>query len=167
MNIGELASIAEIIGGAAVIVALVYLAIQIRENALQTKLGSAIALNHLINEAFDPIYNNDRNIGIWTEGIADPSGLSTQDQAIFSLFMARLVNVLLTAFMHDNHNILETDVDKRYIGSLNSLLNSPGGIYWLDEMGGDDQLSGWARETLENSTETQDFLTFRGSREQV
>jgi hypothetical protein len=165
LNISELASIAEIIGGAAVIVSIVYLAIQIRENAIQTTLGSAISLNHLINEAFDPIYNNDRNISIWVDGIAAPSQLNSQDQAIFGLFMARLVNVLLTALMHNDHNILEMDVAKTYIGSLNSILNSPGGKYWLTEMAGDDLLSDSVRQVLENSTLKQDSLTFRGNSE--
>jgi hypothetical protein len=163
LNIGDLAAIAEIVGGAAVIISLVYLAIQVRENSIQTKLGSAISLNHLINEAFDPIYNNDRNINIWTGGISDPSSLSEQDQAIFSLFMARLVHVLLTALMHDDHDILETEVAGRYIGSLNSIVNSPGGQYWLKTMGGDDQLSDFAREILAKSNERQDFLTHRSS----
>jgi hypothetical protein len=162
LNIGELASIAEILGGVAVIASLVYVAIQIRENAKQTKLGSAISLNHLINEAFDPIYNNDRNIGIWTVGIADPSSLNGQDQAIFSLFMARLVNVLLTAFMHNDHNVLETETAKRYVGSLKSILDSPGGLFWLSEMGGNEMLSERTRDILENSTLPQKFLTHKG-----
>ena len=156
---------AEILGGAAVITSLVYVAIQLRENAKQTKLSSAIALNHLINEAFDPIYNNDRNIGIWTEGLADPSRLNDQDRAVFSLFMARLVNVLLTAFIHADHNVLETDVARRYVGSLKSLLDSPGGQYWLSEMGGEELMSDKTRKMLEDSTETQVFLTVQGGSE--
>ncbi len=159
MSLDDLAAMAEIIGGVAVIISLAYLAIQIRENARQTRLGSAIALNHLINEAFDPIYNNDRNIDIWTVGIADPSSLNEQDQAIFSLFMARLVNTLLTAFLHNDHKVLESEASERYIGSLKSILDSPGGKYWLAELGGDEMMSDWARNTLERSAHVQTFLT--------
>lgn len=165
MNIDELAAIAEILGGVAVIASLVYLAIQLRENAKQTRLGSAISLNHLINEAFDPIYNNDRNIDIWTGGLADPSRLNSQDQAIFSLFMARLVNVLLTAFMHADHKVLETDVASRYVGSLKSLLNSPGGQYWLSNLGGEELMSEKVKKILDGSADTQAFLTVHGNSE--
>ena len=163
MNIGDFASIAEIISGFAVIVSLIYLAKQVRENSLQVKLGSAISLNHLINEAFDPIYNNDRNIHIWTEGLADPSTLNDQDLAIFSLFMARLVHVLLTAIMHNDYNILEVEVGRRYVGSLNSIIQSPGGQYWLEKLGGAGQFSDDVRDALAKSGEFQDFLT-QGSR---
>ncbi len=163
LSIGDLASIAEIVGGAAVIVSLVYLARQVRENSLQVKLGSAISLNHLINEAFDPIYNSDRTIHIWTTGITDPGGLSEEDQAIFSLFMARLVHVLLTAVLHNDHNILESDVARRYVGSLNSILKSPGGQFWLNHLGGKDQLTAEVMQILSASSDFQDFLTL-GSR---
>ena len=159
MNIGDFASLAEIIGGAAVIISLIYLARQVRENSLQVKLGSAISLNHLINEAFDPIYNNDRTIHIWTVGITNPSSLSEEDQAVFSLFLARLVHVLLTAIMHNDHDILDSEVARRYIGSLNSILKSTGGQFWLNEQGGADQMSDKVREILESSSDYQDFLT--------
>jgi hypothetical protein len=89
--------------------------------------------------------------------------MSEQDQAIFSLFMARLVHVLLTALLHDDHKILETEVAKRYVGSLRSILISPGGVYWLQEMGGDDQLNDWAREVLARTDDSQSFLTYGSS----
>ena len=159
MNIGDFASVAEIIGGVAVIISLIYLAKQVRENSLQVKLGSAISLNHLINEAFDPIYNSDRTIHIWTVGVTNPSSLSEEDQAVFSLFLARLVHVLLTAIMHNDHDILDSEVARRYVGSLNSILKSAGGQFWLNEQGGADQLSDKVREILESSSDYQDFLT--------
>ena len=159
LNIGDLALVAEIIGGVAVVVSLIYLAKQVRENSLQVKLGSAISLNHLINEAFDPIYSSDRTIRIWTGGISEPTGLCEEDQAIFSLFMARLVHVLLTAIMHTDHNILESDVARRYVGSLNSILKSPGGQFWLNDLGGVNQLSEKVMEILSSSSDYQDFLT--------
>lgn len=163
MSIQDYSAIAEIIGGLAVIISLLYLARQVRENSLQVKLGSAISLNHLINEAFDPIYNNDRNIRIWTAGISTPDSLSEEDKAVFSLFMARLVHVLLTAVMHDSHKILESDVARRYVGSLNSILVSPGGQEWLNNMGGNEQLPDDVRELLRDSRDFQSFLTYPGT----
>jgi hypothetical protein len=143
---------------------LIYLAIQIRENSLQVRLGSAIGLNHQINEAFDPIYNNDRNINIWTNGISNPETLSEQDLAIFSRFMARLVNVLLTALMHNDYEILDTDMARRYLGSLKSILESPGGVYWLTELDGESQLSGQELGFLADVIDRQEFLVTSAKR---
>ena len=158
MNWDALGAVGELVGAAAVLATLVYLSIQVRANSLQVRLGSAISLNHLINEAFDPIYNTDRNIHIWTHGISSPDTLNDEDQAVFSLFMARLVHVLLTALIHDEHAVLESDQARRYLGSLKSILESPGGRYWLSELGGDSQLSRKDLDMLANATDLQEFL---------
>ncbi len=158
MNWNALGALGELVGAAAVLATLVYLSIQIRANSLQVRLGSAISLNHLINEAFDPIYNNDRNIHIWTHGISSPETLNDQDQAIFSLFMSRLVNVHLTALIHDQHAILESDLATRFLGSLKSILESPGGKYWMTELGGSSQISPKELEALVSATDLKEFL---------
>lgn len=59
MNWEVAGAIGEIVGALGVIVTLGYLAVQIRENSRQMKVSSIIAINQLMNEAFDPIYNND------------------------------------------------------------------------------------------------------------
>jgi hypothetical protein len=64
MNWDALGALGELVGAAAVLATLVYLSIQVRANSLQIRLGSAISLNHRINEAFDPLCNNDRNTQI-------------------------------------------------------------------------------------------------------
>ncbi len=158
MDWDAVGALAELGGAVAVFATLIYLAIQVKENSVQVRLGSAIGLNHLINEAFDPIYNNDRNIHIWTTGISDPKALNEQDIAVFSLFMARLVNVLLTALMHNDYEILDTEVARRYLGSLKSILESPGGHYWLNELEGESQLSGQMLGFLDKVIDRQEFL---------
>ncbi len=161
MNWDAVGAVGELVGAAAVLVTLVYLAIQVRQTSLQVRLGSAINLNNLVNQAFDPIYNNDRNIRIWTHGISSPETLNDEDQAVSSLFMARLVNVLLTGLAHDDHAILESDSARRYVGSLKSILESPGGRYWLSELGGASQLSRKDIEKLARATDLQDFLVLK------
>ena len=98
MSIQDWGAIGEIFGAIGVIATLVYLAKQIRENSRQVRVGSIIGINHLINEAWNPIYNNDRNIRVWATGLKDPAKLDEEDLALFHLFMARLANVLITAF---------------------------------------------------------------------
>lgn len=49
----------EIPGATGVIATLVYLSRQIRDTSQQVKLSSLTSINHLINEAWEPIYFND------------------------------------------------------------------------------------------------------------
>ncbi len=139
MNWDAIGAVGEVVGAIAVIVTIAYLARQVRANSNQMRVSSLIALNHLANEAFDPIYTNDRNIAIWTQGQASPKDLSAEDEAIFSLFMSRLVVVCQTALSQSRYGVeLHPDDSSRYVGVLRSVLGSPGGRAWLDEMGGAD-----------------------------
>jgi hypothetical protein len=144
-------AIGEIVGALGVIVTLGYLARQIRENSRQMKVSSIIAINQLMNEAFDPIYNNDRTIRIWMQGQVSPQELSAEDEAVFSLFMSRLVNVCLTAFSQRRFGTLGEEEFRPYAGMLKSLLETPGGIAWLEHMGGSDLLNNETKETLKAS----------------
>jgi len=135
MSIQDWGAIGEIFGAIGVIATLVYLAKQIRENSRQVRVGSIIGINHLINEAWNPIYNNDRNIRVWATGLKDPAKLDEEDLALFHLFMARLANVLITAFSQHRLGTLNSDEFRVYAETTNALLQSPGGQHWLAEGG--------------------------------
>ena len=122
------------------------------------KVSSVTSINHLINEAWEPIYFNDRNIRTWTTGQVSPESLSAEDRVLFSLFMARLVNVSLTAFSQNRYDKLESEEFQRYVGVLSSLLGTPGGREWLNNMGGNDLLTDEAREILATSEARQRSL---------
>jgi hypothetical protein len=148
MNIQDWGAVGEILGAAGVIVTLIYLAKQIRGNSRQMHVTAVISINHLINEAWDPIYNNDRNIRVWTTGQKEPAKLDEEDLALFHLFMARLTTVLTTAISQLRYDALDTEEFRRYAETTNALLQSPGGQRWLAE-GGEAIISGEVREVLD------------------
>lgn len=137
----------EVFGAIGVVVTLIYLARQIRENSRQMRVSSITSMNHLINEAWDPVYGNDRNIRVWTTGLRSPRDLDGEDLALFHLFMTRLINVLDTAVAQHAYDVLTTDQFGKYAVRLNSLLTTPGGQHWLSE-GGAALISEDAREAL-------------------
>ncbi|MGK0223182.1 MAG: hypothetical protein ACI9ON_002425 [Limisphaerales bacterium] len=147
MSIQDWGALGEIVGGIGVVVTLIYLAIQIRENSRQMRVNSLISINQLINEGWDPIYSNDRNIRVWNTGLRSPTDLEEEDLALFHLFMTRLINVLSTSFSQHRHNVLPTDEFRKYAIRANSLLLSPGGEHWLSA-GGTEILTNDAREAF-------------------
>ena len=151
MSIQDLGSSGELIAALATVATLIYLALQIKNNARETRLGSIVSINHLINEAWEPIYNNDRNVRIWVTGSASPDQLDEEDLTIFSLFMARLVNVLLTACYQNRSRTLEHEEFAKYIGTLNAILQTPGGTKWFNELGGSDLIPQEVVEQLKES----------------
>ena len=149
MNWDAIGAIGEVVGAIAVIVTIAYLARQVRENSKQMRVGSLIALNHLVNEGFDPIYNDDRSIRIWTQGHAAPEELDAEDEAVFSLYMSRLVVVMQTALSHGDYGVeLHPDDVDRYLGSLKGILESPGGRAWRERMDGESYIMDRTRAML-------------------
>ena len=140
-------AIGEIFAAIGVLITLIYLARQIRENSRQMRVGSITSMNHLINEGWDPVYSNDRNIRAWTTGLQSPLKLEEEDLALFHLLMTRLITVLDTAVAQHSYDILTTDQFVKYAVRLNTLLSTPGGEHWLSE-GGATLVSDDAREAL-------------------
>ncbi len=155
MNWEAAGALGEIVGAFAVLFTLLYLARQIKDNSKEVRQASIVAINDLVNDAYEPIYYNDRNIRIWVSGHNDPTELSDEDVAVFSLFMARLVNVHLTSFSQYRYQTLDNDEYRKYVNSLKSLLDTPGGKVWLTTMGGSDLVSVETRELLDQSDEVQ------------
>ena len=147
MDIQDWGALGEVLGAIGVVVTLIYLARQIRENSRQMRVSSITSINHLINEAWDPIYSNDRNIRVWTTGLRSPGDLDEEDLALFHLFMTRLGNVLATAVAQHRYGVLTADEFRKYAIRANSLLSSPGGEHWLSE-GGTEIVTDDARQAL-------------------
>ena len=131
LNIQDLGALGEVLGAIGVVVTLIYLARQIRENSRQMRVSSLTSINHLINEAWDPVYSNDRNIRVWTTGLRSPEELDEEDMALFHLLMTRLVNVLATAVAQHRYDVLSPDEFRKYAIRANTVLSSPGGQHWL------------------------------------
>ena len=132
MNWEAVGAIGSAVGAAAVVITLVYLAVQIRENSRQLRLTSTMALNSLVNQGFDPIYNNSETIHIWTTGLSSPESLTEAELETFFLFMARLFNPFETAVTHDSLGALDADTLTRYVAFWKNIIQTPGGKAWLD-----------------------------------
>jgi hypothetical protein len=133
MNWDAIGAIGEIIGAVAVVVTLVYVAHQIRENSRQLKLVSLTDTFSVLAEAFNPILNNEHNLRVWTTGLEDPSTLEKTDLEAFYLFATRVMAAIETVVEHYE---LGTIDDERFTNHMNfgrSILASPGGAKWLGE----------------------------------
>ena len=164
MNWEAAGAVGEILGAVAVFATLVYLARQIRDNSREVRQASIVAINDLVNDAYEPIYYNDRNIRVWVTGHNRPSELSEEDASVFSLLMARLVNVHLTSFTQYKYETLDNDEFRKYLHSLKSLLDTAGGKRWLEVMGGSDLVSPETLSLLDEAEEFQRSIVPTGKR---
>ncbi len=130
INWDAIGAIGEVVGAGAVVITLVYLALQVRENSRQLRLTSTLSINSLMNEGFDPIYNNEENMRIWTTGLEDPDALQASDLEIFWLFFTRLMNPYETIVTHHRLGAIDDEQFDRYTDFFADLINTPGGQSW-------------------------------------
>ncbi len=135
MTIQDLGAIGELVGAVAVFVTLIYLARQIRENSRQLRVNSITAINNLVNDGFDPIYNNRAYSEIWFRGLASRSQLDEFERNLFDLFMARLMNSFSTALLQYQNDALGESDFQRYVRVYRGIATSEGGREWMQETG--------------------------------
>ena len=129
MNWEAIGTIAEVIGAIGVIVTLVYLAHQIRDNTKQSKLSSIRAINASTDSAFEPIYIPE-NTRIWTSGLAAPNALDEAEQHVFSLLMARLIASFDATTYQYEQGALPSQLYDGYAAFFSSFVATPGGAAW-------------------------------------
>ena len=117
------------IGAVGVILTLVYLARQIRENTKQSRLSSIQAINASTDSAFEPIYIPE-NTRIWTAGLTNPGTLTAEDQHVFDLLMARLIASFDSTTFQYEHGTVPGEVYEGYAAFFSSFVATPGGSSW-------------------------------------
>ena len=133
MSWEALGALGELIGALVVVLTLVYLSKQIRDNSIQLKANSINSVAALFNDAWQPIYNDESTRSIWVNGLRQSRELSEVEQATFDLFMHRLVNPFEVVVSHYEKGILDAESYQGYIARLHSMcISSPGGRDWYD-----------------------------------
>jgi hypothetical protein len=131
MNWDAIGAIGEIVGAAAVVATLFYLARQINDASKQVKMASLAELNTLYNDSFLPIYNSRESMEIWVRGLDAPNELPEVEREIFFLFVRRLANPFETAVAQFLEGTLDEHQFRRYRVYTTELLSTPGGAAWL------------------------------------
>ena len=131
MNWNALGAIGELASAVIVLASVVYLAMQIRQNTKQTKLGAIQAVNASNDSAFDPIYLTE-NTKIFTKGQASFSDLNAHEKIVFDMLMMRLAASFdSTTYQH----VQGSYDDELYEASLKfyaTFFSTPGGRDWLE-----------------------------------
>ena len=105
MNLQDLAAISEIVAALAVVISLVYVAIQIRQNNRQldentnaVRASAVYSGLHLIFDNRIAIFNDGETADIFYRGLEDPEELSDVEKTRFRLIFANAVDALFNTF---------------------------------------------------------------------
>ena len=140
LNWDAIGATGEIAGAVAVIVTIVYLARQVRDNSKQVKLNTTQSYASLVQDAYSSVYSNAQTIRAWIVGTDDPHALTDEELKLYLHLMDRQLNNAVPLLHHFNEGAMSKEEFEHYKGFFVRLVSSEGGKYWVEHRGSDFKL---------------------------
>ncbi len=131
MDITTIAAWGEFIGGIAVVVSLISLAVQIRIN---TKTVRSSNSNDLLdpNSQFSAMIVDPENASLYLRGLDDFVGLNAVDQLRFQGLMAGIISSVNRALNFHEQALIDRKVFEAQVNSIAILFGNPGMRQWWE-----------------------------------
>ena len=126
MTLGDLGNIGEFISAIAVVVTLLYLALQIRQNTRTVRTSTYQSVFDSSNSVQELILANPRLERIFRLGRHDLSQLTDEERPQFRMLIDQFLNVHETMFLQYERGTLDEDFWRARLGGLRALLSQPG-----------------------------------------
>ena len=133
MNIGELANYAAVVGGGAVIISLIYVAIQIRQNTAVVRTSNYADLSFKVSEFNQLIAENGELAEIYTRGTASYKELSEIEQIRFNMTISRLMQAVQAMFHLRQRGYIDSKLAQTNFDSVALFLAAPGLQEWWQD----------------------------------
>ncbi len=142
MNWDTIGAFSELIGAVAVVISLVYLAIQIRQNTRQveesTIQGRAAALHSSLSYAVDnriATFSDENTASIYLRGLKDAESLNELEQLRFRLIFANVVDAGWNMYSQSKMTGFSPEAWKAQARTIIRLLDTNGGKWFWDNYG--------------------------------
>ena len=130
MNWDAMAAAAEILAAVGVIISLLYLGQQIRNQTLETRLAFANEFVNQLNLVYSDLSTNAQLSELWVKGLQDFSALSPPQRAQFSAFAGRLLRIVESVFHQYRWGRIDDTVWNGIDTSVGDLCGYPGMKEW-------------------------------------
>jgi hypothetical protein len=142
VNVQELAAVADIVGALALVITLIYLAIQLRQNTKEieenTKAVRAAALHASLSYALDTrlsVSTSGDVASIYARGMENPESLDEIEIIRFRLLMASIVDTFLNMYSQTKMSGFSPETWEAQANSARRVLASNGGRWFWSAYG--------------------------------
>ena len=133
MNWDAIGAVAEVIGALAVLITLIYLALQIRQNTRAINSSALDSTVNTISIARQSIYENDDVARAYLKGLAAPEELDELERLKFRLLLHNLMLSESNIFAQTKFSDLTNSEWQAQTTVIKRVLNSPGGSWFWNE----------------------------------
>ena len=161
------ALIAEIVGSIAVVISLIFVGVQLRDNTSATKSATASAASSATSAWYNAMGTSAQASALFFDFMNDPDSLTPQErlQAVFAVHGA-LAN-FQTSFMLANEGTLDIQIKDTILEAVVVVKDKPGFKYYWEQRKAFfyDQFQEYVEELMKvERTTSNDLLTFRDQR---
>jgi len=132
LTLSDLGNLGDLLGGIGVVVTLVYLATQIRQNtrvARTATLQQWVAMAATVNNA---ISQSGEFARIYRAGCDDPKSLEPHERTQFNMHLFQLFNAFESLFFQAEQGAIDQSFFEAKMGTMRQSLASPGVRGWWD-----------------------------------
>ncbi len=134
VNWSTLGALGEFIGGIAVVISLVYVGLQIRQNSHSVRAASQIAIKQL-SSAITAHLSAPDMARVYLEGLKDSSSLSPEDRVRFHSLMLSLFGTYEAAFFQSYYGTIPAELQDPASDQARFHLRQPGVKQWWESGG--------------------------------
>ena len=130
MNWGAIGSVADVIAALGVIITLLYLAMQIREQTKESKLSATRDLARDWSDNLRFISGDDRNFDIYQRAVTDYANLTGGDRIRAYMMLSSAMRIIEIQHLHVSEGNLEPTMFAGMEYRIKQLSELPGVRYW-------------------------------------
>ena len=131
MNWDAISAISQLIGSLAVVLSVLYLAVQVHQSTRVAKVAMQDAAASAMRDVTKPLMENAELERIWRVGLEDISALSVEERARFFHAAYQFLKAFETIHFHHVYGMMDTDLWKGWHGLLRHYVVAPGmAHYW-------------------------------------
>jgi hypothetical protein len=126
VTLQDLGNVGEFLGAVAVLVSLIYLALQIRQNTTTVRAGTSAAISESLARVTEIAGSDPRTARLWTLGIAGDQSLDAEDELQFALLFASYMRRLENAYFQQFRGFVDLEHWQTTERMLSTLMKFPG-----------------------------------------
>jgi hypothetical protein len=131
MNWEAISAISQLVGSIAVVLSVLYLAMQVHSSTRIAKLAAQDAASTALREVTKPFAENADLARIWRLGLENVKALSAEDQARFFHSTYQFLKAYETIHFHHVYGLMDDQIWQGWCGLLQHYIASPGiEHYW-------------------------------------
>src|SRR6478672_4839010 len=135
MNWDAISAISQLVGSIAVVVSVLYLAVQLRSSTRVARVAAMDAAAAALRDVTKPFMENAELARLWRTGLENLDALSPEDQARFFHATHQFLKALETIHYHYVYGLLDLQLWSGWRELLQHYVASPGIHYYLSLRG--------------------------------